>query len=55
MYVTIGYKTKQCASEYIAMYVATQCMQKSSLTVHDIIMSNPLRSAGVRELEIVTL
>ena len=25
------------------------------LTVHDIVMSNPLRSAGVRELEIVTL
>ena len=26
-----------------------------SLTVQDIIISNPLRSAGVRELEIVTL
>ena len=30
-------------------------MTESSLTVQDIIMSNPLRSAGVRELEIVTL
>ena len=28
---------------------------ESSLTFQDIIMSNPLRSAGVRELEIVTL
>ena len=30
-------------------------MTESSLTVQDIIMSNPLRSAGVRELETVTL
>ena len=30
-------------------------MAESSLTVQDIIMSNPLRSAGVRELETVTL
>ena len=30
-------------------------MTESSLTVQDIIMSNPFRSAGVRELEIVTL
>ena len=27
---------------------------ESSLTFQDIIMSNPLRSAGVRELEIAT-
>ena len=30
-------------------------MTESSLTVQDIIMSKPLRSAGVRELEIVIL
>ena len=30
-------------------------MTESSLTVQDIIMSNPLRSVGVTELEIVTL
>ena len=31
------------------------CTYKNALTVQDIIMSNPLRSVGVIELEIVTL
>ena len=36
-------------SQLVYTYVA-----ESSLTVHDIIMSNPLRSGGVSELEIIT-
>ena len=31
------------------------CTHKNALTAQDIIISNPLRSPGVKELEIVTL
>ena len=37
------------------MYVRSNPLHAELLTVQDIIMSNPFRSAGVRELEIVTL
>ena len=39
----------------VSIQVSNPPHAESSLTVQDIIMSNPLRSAGVRELEIVTL